>query len=466
MYNPNSAQLEQAANALNQIAKKYTDSGSQLTQHVTTLDGATSQLLTGGSIQWKGVASEAFQGGWLQRRVRIQQAEQLLSTSAPHLSTFASAIEQQLPTIRSAEQALQGAANHHLAADDQKAITDEMLQAQNAIATALSTLNSALDSLAENIGPCPETQEEGGGNYPGYSGGKDVNANDAGGGGESGGESEKLVEDAAKNAGADEEQTINLLIAEEEGKVSAQDLADILGKNVHPEQVLQLLKEGGSLGDIQPLLDKGLEGKQITELIENGFDLKDSLTDVNNLLRQKGSIEPFKIEQVKSLIDQGADLTYMNVLHDKGVPADRILNPKNIEMYTDRSVSKEWEGTSNKKQIYSTIKRWATGDFRIYDKQGRLVLDKNGQPFRFSNEGDSFESWHGEMPPYATRPYKEYTVPDVNSANMRDKGRMRIVVDADGRVFYFAHHYNQKSTPGNPLRIQVPFEVIRQIFHR
>jgi uncharacterized protein YukE len=188
MYNTTADDLARIANDLDQIAKKYTDGSQQLDQHVTSLDNATSYLLSGGPEQWVGLSSDAFHSAYLERRTRLQQASQILSQSAQHLTQFVQAIENNLPTIRADQSLMQGQNRHMLAPDDQASILNEESQAQNAIITALAALNSQLDALAEEVRDCPEELDE---NLPG-------NVNDpynrsdsnAGGGGNDNGETD------------------------------------------------------------------------------------------------------------------------------------------------------------------------------------------------------------------------------------------------------------------------------------
>jgi uncharacterized protein YukE len=165
MYNTSADDLARIANDLSQIARKYTGGSQELDQHVTSLDNTASHLIHGGAKQWVGLASEAFQGAWEERRSRMQQASQLLSQAAQHLTQFAQTIEDNLPTIRMDQQLMQGPTSHMLVPDDQASILSGESQAQNAILTALQTLNSQLEALAEEVRDCPEEQEDG--NSPG-----------------------------------------------------------------------------------------------------------------------------------------------------------------------------------------------------------------------------------------------------------------------------------------------------------
>lgn len=160
MYNTSADDLARIANDLNQIARKYTGGSQELDQHVTSLENTASHLIYGGAKPWVGLASEAFQGAWAERKSRIQQASQLLSQAAQHLTKFSQTIEDNLPTIRMDQQLMQGTTSHMLAPDDQSSILRGESQAQNAIIMALQTLNSQLEMLAEEVRDCPEEQDE------------------------------------------------------------------------------------------------------------------------------------------------------------------------------------------------------------------------------------------------------------------------------------------------------------------
>lgn len=178
MYPTSADDLARIASDLSQIAKQYTSGSQQLEQQVTKLDGTAAQLLSGGTEQWIGVASDAFQGAWSERRARMQQAATLLSQSAQYYTKLAQVINENLPQLRTDQTVLQRLP--HLATDDQLSILNDESQAQNAIVSALATLNAQLDALAEEVKDCPEEQD---GNFPNNGDTFNINKNDSGGDG-------------------------------------------------------------------------------------------------------------------------------------------------------------------------------------------------------------------------------------------------------------------------------------------
>jgi uncharacterized protein YukE len=165
MYTTSADDLARIANDLSQIAKQYTGGSQELDHQLTGLDATASHLIYGGAKPWTGLASEAFQGAWEERRSRLQQASQLLTLAAQHLTQFTRTIEDNLPTIRMDQQLMQGPSSHMLAPDDQSSILNGESQAQNAIIMALQALNSQLEELAYEVRDCPEEQD---GNTPAW----------------------------------------------------------------------------------------------------------------------------------------------------------------------------------------------------------------------------------------------------------------------------------------------------------
>ncbi len=159
MGNISANDLAQVSSDLRQVAKKYSDSERELGQQILNLDGHVMNLVFDGGTQWKGQASDAFIGAWNQRRTRIQQASSLMNQSASILTQMAQKIDDHLSTIRSDQSLLQGPNHRTLGPDDQSSIMDELSQAENAIITGLSMLNSQLEALAEEVGDCPEEKE-------------------------------------------------------------------------------------------------------------------------------------------------------------------------------------------------------------------------------------------------------------------------------------------------------------------
>lgn len=157
MTNIDANDLETVANDLDKLAKKYIDGYKQLDQYALTLEGTTSQLLDRNT--WTGLASQAFQGAWYQRKTRLQQASSLMGLSAQHFSELSQTIQDHLPTIRANQSLLGGSLGHRLGKDDQQSFLDEVSQAQNMILTALSTLTSQLETLADEVENCPEEDQ-------------------------------------------------------------------------------------------------------------------------------------------------------------------------------------------------------------------------------------------------------------------------------------------------------------------
>jgi uncharacterized protein YukE len=250
MYNTTADDLARVANDLSQIASKYTAGSQELDQHITALDGTASHLIYGGAMQWTGLASEAFQGAWEERRSRMQQASQLLTQAAQHLNQFAQTIENNLPTIRTDQQIMHEPINHMLAPDDQSSILNGESQAQNAILMALQALNSQLDALAEEVRDCPEEQD---GNTPAWDDPYDnINRSDSNTGEEGGNK---------PNEGGSE------------GEASAID--DIFTdpyvlENMTPQEVKELAEsEGWQTGTLGRGTHKG-QGMVVREMDSNG----------------------------------------------------------------------------------------------------------------------------------------------------------------------------------------------------
>ena len=100
MNNASDDDLERVAGDLSQIARTYSNASQELEQHVITLEGAVSHVLSSGATQWKGLSSEAFVSAWLERRARLKQASMLMSESASYMTTMARTIEDNVPIIR------------------------------------------------------------------------------------------------------------------------------------------------------------------------------------------------------------------------------------------------------------------------------------------------------------------------------------------------------------------------------
>lgn len=168
MYNTSASDLDRVANDLNSLATTYTSNAQQLDQEVTSVNNAASYLVYGSPDSWAGLSSEAFLGAWGERKARMQQASGLLNESAQYLKQLAQTIDDQLPTIRANQAFMASAGYDNLPDQDQQSVINSESQAQNAIITALGTLNSQLETLAESVKDCPKEKQETnlGGNEP------------------------------------------------------------------------------------------------------------------------------------------------------------------------------------------------------------------------------------------------------------------------------------------------------------
>ncbi len=274
MYNTSANDLEQVANDLSTIAKKYTDGSQEMDQQVITLEGAVSYLLSGGSRGWKGLSSEAFLSAWLERKARLQQASQLMSQSAGYLAQMARTIEDNLPAIRADENVMYGAVFHTLGASDQASIMGEMSQAQTTILMAISLLNSQLEALAEEISDCPEVDREAG--DPTYY--DNISRNDAAGDAGAGGKTpQQRIEDAV----ADPVVAQGLIDLANQKGINLEEVANLLEKGIEPGTVAQLINDGKDLStvaaDTQTLLDGGVKAELINGWLSNETRLPDAI---------------------------------------------------------------------------------------------------------------------------------------------------------------------------------------------
>jgi ribonuclease T1 len=67
-----------------------------------------------------------------------------------------------------------------------------------------------------------------------------------------------------------------------------------------------------------------------------------------------------------------------------------------------------------------------------------VALIEAGGPFRFPQDGATFENREGLLPDRPAGHYREYTVPRAGSPG---RGPMRIVAGADGELYWSADHY-------------------------
>ncbi|MBV9711607.1 MAG: hypothetical protein JO011_11950, partial [Ktedonobacteraceae bacterium] len=233
MYNTSANDLERVASDLDRIAQKYKAGSEELDQHVITLEGATSHLLSGGVQQWRGISSEAFLNAWLERKARLQQASTLMSESAGYLAQLSRTIEDNLPTIRSDQNVMGQQIFHKLGIDDQASVMNEESQAQNAVFMAIAALNSQLEQLIEEVNDCPEADQEG--PFPGY--GDNISRNDSGAtpeGGTSGDSGTQAVEEATFGGITYiyDPETGDLLKVIKDGQVISVDAASLEYKQV------------------------------------------------------------------------------------------------------------------------------------------------------------------------------------------------------------------------------------------
>jgi ribonuclease T1 len=68
----------------------------------------------------------------------------------------------------------------------------------------------------------------------------------------------------------------------------------------------------------------------------------------------------------------------------------------------------------------------------------RSLIDQSG-PFRYRQDGATFENREGLLPDRSTGYYREYTVETPGSD---DRGSRRIVVGQDGEMYWTADHYD------------------------
>ncbi|MBV9710678.1 MAG: hypothetical protein JO011_07185 [Ktedonobacteraceae bacterium] len=315
MSNASANDLERVANDLTQIAKQYTYGSQELDQHVITLEGAVSHVLSSGTQGWKGLSSEAFLSAWLERKARLQQASILMSEAASYLTTMARTIEDNVPLIR-AEQSIQlQAVFQSMSSNDQQTILDGESQAQNAILMALATLNSQLEALAEEISDCPEADRDAG--DPTYY--DNISRNDADGSGSGA----KAPEERIKDAIADPVVAQELIALANLQGVNLEDVANLLEKGIDPGAVAQLINDGTDLkavaADAQTLLNGGVKVELVNGWLTNETRLKDAIVIMNqgvdlNLLGSSDKLGDFtglenaSVNEIVSRIPKGAKI--------------------------------------------------------------------------------------------------------------------------------------------------------------
>jgi hypothetical protein len=225
------------------------------------------------------------------------------------------------------------------------------------------------------------------------------------------------------------------------------NVTTLLDKGINSDAINTLFKKGGdiqgSLDNVTTLLDKGVNSDQINQLINNGADLKSTVTNVTTLLDQ----EKVPIKQVNQWIQKGLDLKYADVLLNKKIDINKWIDIYTKPLLDTDPGYKRWEqlGNTKKSGIDAAIKRWAIGDY---------LKDANGN--RIGNDGTIFANRNGEMPRNTTTPpYMEYRV---------NNDGMRIVVDANGKVYFFEDHYEFSGGRGKNAALPVPFSYIMQLF--
>lgn len=292
MYDTSANDLETIANALSTVAQKYTNGAQQMDQHVVTLEGVVSHLVSGGVQQWKGLSSEAFQGAWQERKVRMQQASLLMTQSAGYMRQLVQTIEAQLPAIRADQSMMGNSVYNTLSGSAQSSIQNEESQAQNSILMAIATFNSMLEQLAEEIGDCPQDDQNE--PYPGYR--DNVSRSD------SGSTDGKTPEERIKGA-IDDPAIAELIIAQanQEG-ANLEDVATLLEKGITTDVVSQLINNGADLKDVgintQTLLDGGVKVEFVNGWLKNGTNLNDAVAIMNqgvdlNLLGTSSKVGDF-----------------------------------------------------------------------------------------------------------------------------------------------------------------------------
>jgi ribonuclease T1 len=77
-----------------------------------------------------------------------------------------------------------------------------------------------------------------------------------------------------------------------------------------------------------------------------------------------------------------------------------------------------------------------------------LTAVRTGAPLPYSQDGEVFENREGLLPAKPSGYYRAYTVPTPGS---EDRGARRLIVGADGGVWYTSDHYGsfEPIDPGN-----------------
>ncbi len=159
--------LDQAAQSLRQLAGKYTTTSSTFSQQAQGLQGVV-ETLTSGSSRWAGNSSLAFQLSWNRTSQDSKNVQSALTSAAGLMTSLASTLEANAPTIRNAQSIQQNApfmpqTTQQEVSDVQKMVQQAVQQEQNALAVItmmVSQLADKLDEAAQEVGFCSTGQDE------------------------------------------------------------------------------------------------------------------------------------------------------------------------------------------------------------------------------------------------------------------------------------------------------------------
>jgi uncharacterized protein YukE len=358
MYSTKADDLTRMANDLDQLAKKYNEAVQQLDQQRVGLDGVTQQLIAGGPDHWLGISSEAFQGAWEERRARMQQVSLILSQSAQHFTQFAQIIEENLSTIRADQALQQGPPNHILSTDDRVSILDEESQAQNAIITALATINSQLEALAEEVADCPEEQND---PIYGTNLGKDgISKNDTNSGSENG-----LVgkEDGAPDAAPVDVKDLD----PQQTRSEAYEALEALNQELenHPELKGEYITEYNNLvADYKEaseiVNDPETDPELATLAHETIFDLKGRASEITGQIQGR---YPLDIAQEPAyILENRVPLDSETILSDSNRFERTTMNVKGAVVYRDKETGLYYHR--------DTLHKGAGAEIEVYGPDG------------------------------------------------------------------------------------------------